>query len=190
MPRFSLLTLFLVLAVAISACAPAAPASTASSADMYTSANLDVSYANALPARMQFSLGTLKLADTTTPVTPEQAAKFLPLWQTSQSMTSSGNSASAEVNALLEQIEAIFTTEQLTAIKDMKLTFTDMTSWASANGVTLGSGSGQPGQGQGMSTEARATRQAENGKTGSGGPGSGGSAAITGATIKYLETLK
>jgi len=59
----------------------------------------------------------------------------------------------------------------------MKLTFTDMTTWASANGVTLGSGSGQPGQGQGMSAEARATRQAENGKTGSGVPATAASAA-------------
>ena len=64
-----------------------------------------------------------------------------------------------------------------------------MTSWASANGVTLGSGSGQPGQGMGLSPEAKATRQAENGKTG-GGPANGASAALTGATIKYLETLK
>jgi hypothetical protein len=36
-----------------------------------------------------------------------------------------------------------------------------------------------------MSAEARATRQAENGKTGESGPGNGASAAI-----KYLETLK
>ncbi len=189
MSRFSLLTLFIVLAVALSACGTAAPAASVSSPDAYTSPNLENTYANALPARMQLSLGTLKLADTSTPVTPEPAAKFLPLWQALQSMTSSGNSASAEVNALLGQIEAIFSAEQLTAIKGMKLTFTDMTSWASANGVTLGSGSGQPGQGQGMSPEAKATRQAENGKTG-GGPANGASAALTGATIKYLEALK
>lgn len=189
MNRFAFFTLFLLLAVALSACAPAAPAASAASPDAYVSPNLDATYENALPARMQLSLGTLKLADTGTPVSAEQAAKLLPLWQALQSMTSSGNSASAEVNALLGQIEAIFSAEQLAAIKGMKLTFADMTSWASANGVTLGSGSGQPGQGQGMSAEARATRQAENGKTG-GGPGNGASAALTGAAIKYLETLK
>jgi hypothetical protein len=188
MSRFSLLTLFIVLAVALSACGTAAPAPV-SSPDAYNSPNLDTTYTNALPARMQLSLGTLKLAETSTPVTPEQAAKFLPLWQALQSMTSSGNSASAEVNALLAQIESIFSAEQLVAIKGMKLTFTDMTTWASANGVTLGSGSGQPGQGMGLSPEAKATRQAENGKTG-GGPANGASAALTSAAIKYLETLK
>lgn len=188
MSRFSLVTLLIILAVALSACGTAAPAPV-SSPDAYTSPNLDTTYTNALPARMQLSLGTLKLAETSIPVTPEQAAKLLPLWQALQSMTSSGNSASAEVNALLGQIEAIFSAEQLAAIKGMKLTFTDMTAWASANGVTLGSGSGQPGQGMGLSPEAKATRQAENGKTG-GGPSNGASAALTGATIKYLETLK
>jgi hypothetical protein len=188
MSRFSLLILFAVLAIALSACA-AAPAVLAPSPDTYTSPNLDATYTNALPARMQLSLGTLKLAETSTPVTADQAAKFLPLWQALQSMTTSGNSASAEVTALLSQIEAIFSAEQMAAIKAMKMTFSDMTTWASANGVTLGSGSGQPGQGQGMSAEARATRQAENGKT-DGGPGNGASAALTGAAIKYLESLK
>ena len=190
MSRFSLLTLFIVLTIALSACGTAAPAASAPAPDAYTSPNLVTTYENALPARMQLALGTLKLAETSTPVSAEQAAKFLPLWQALQSMTSSGNSASAEVNALLGQIEATFSAEQLAAIKDMKMTFSDMTSWASANGVTLGSGSGQPGQGQGMSAEARATRQTENGKTGESGPSNGASAALTNAAIKYLQTLK
>lgn len=190
MSRFSLLTLILLLAVVLSACGAAAPAATAPSSETYTSPNLVTTYENALPARMQLSLGTIKLAETNTPVTAEQAAKFLPLWQALQSMTTSGNSASAEVNAMLGQIEALFSAEQLAAIKNMKMTFSDMTGWASANGVTLGSGSGQPGQGQGMSAEARATRQAENGKTGESGPSNGASAALTAAAIKYLETLK
>jgi hypothetical protein len=189
MSRFSVLTLFMLLALALSACGTAAPAASLPSAETYTSPNLDTTYTNALPARMQLSLGTLKLAETSTPVTPEQAAKLLPLWQALQGMTASGNSASAEVIALLGQIESIFTAEQLAAIKTMKLTSMEMTTWANANGVTLGSGSGQPGQGQGMSPEAKATRQAENGKTG-GGPANGASTALTGATIKYLETLK
>ena len=189
MSRFSVLTIFIVLALALSACGTAAPAASLPSAETYTSPNLDTTYASALPARMQLSLGTLKLAETSTPVTPEQAAKLLPLWQALQGMTSSGNSASAEVNALLGQIESIFTAEQLAAIKGMKLTFTEMTAWAAANGVTLGSGTGQPGQGMGLSPEAKATRQAENGKTG-GSPSTGASAVLTGAVIKYLETLK
>jgi hypothetical protein len=189
MSRFSVLTLFIVLALVLAACGSPAAATSLPSAETYTSPSLDTTYTNALPARMQLSLGTLKLAETGTPVTPEQAAKLLPLWQALQGMTSSGNSASAEVNALLGQIESTLTAEQLAAIKEMKLTSVEMTSWAATNGITLGSGSGQPGQGAGMSAEARATRQAENGKTG-GGPANGASAAITGAVIKYLETLK
>ena len=69
MPRFSILTLFIVLAVTLSACGTATPAALAPSPDAYTSANLITTYENALPARMQLSLGTLKLAETSTPIT-------------------------------------------------------------------------------------------------------------------------
>jgi len=58
--RFSLLTLFIVLAVTLAACGTAAPAASIAAPDAYTSPNLDITYANALPARMQLSLGTLK----------------------------------------------------------------------------------------------------------------------------------
>ena len=105
-------------------------------------------------------------------------------------MTNSGNSAQAEVNALLGQIEAEFTSEQLTAIREMKLASDDIQTWASANGVTLGSGSGQPGSGQGsgMSPEARATKQAAEGVT-SGSNGGGASSALLTALINYLQRL-
>ena len=189
MSRLGLVSLLVILIVALSACGSTSAVSKSPSADSYNSPNLDLGYENALPARMQFLLGTLMLAETKTSVTAEQAKVFLPLWQALQSMTSSGNSATEEVNALLGQIEAIFTPEQLAAVKEWKLTFADMNSWAAANGITLGSGSGQPGQGQGMSPEARATRQAENGKAG-GGTSSGASAALTRAVIAYLEKVK
>ena len=115
---------------------------------------------------------------------------MLPLWQALQNMTRTGNSAQAEVNALLGQIEAAFTPEQLTTICAMGLTSADLQTWASANGVTLGSGSGQPGSGQGsgMSPEARATKQAAEGIT-SGSGGNGISTAMLNALITYLQGL-
>ena len=164
--------------------APAAPitspdAYTSPNLDIiYTSPNLDITYANALPAYMQLALGTLKLAETGTPVTPEQAAKFLPLWQALQSMTSSGNSASAEVTALLGQIESIFTAEQLAAIKIMKLTSTEMSTWAKANA-------------NGMSPETKATHEAKIAGRPSNSPFKPSPfEPLAGAIIRYLETLK
>lgn len=192
MKRIFIPTLIVIFTLFLASCSgTAAPASTTSSnSDAYVSPNLDVSYENALNARLQLTLGSLKLAETNTPITPEQAKAMLPLWQALQNMTRTGNSAQAEVNALLAQIEAAFTPEQLTAIRGMKLASADIQTWASANGVTLGSGSGQPGSGQGssMSLEARATKQAAEGIT-SGSGGNGVSTAMLNALISYLEGL-
>ena len=191
MTRISLLTIILLSLLLASCSGTAAPASTTSSnSDTYVSPNLDVSYENALNARLQLTLGSLKLAETNTPITRNQAQAMLPLWQALQNMTRTGNSAQAEVNALLGQIEAAFTPEQLTAIRAMGLTSADLQTWASANGITLGSGSGQPGSGQGsgMSPEARATKQAAEGIT-SGSGGNGISTAMLNSLIAYLQGL-
>lgn len=185
-------TLTIIIAILLASCGgTAAPASTTSvNSDAYVSPSLDLSYENALNARLQLTLGSLKLAETSTPITADQAATMLPLWQALQNMTRTGNSAQAEVNAVLTQIEAAFTPEQLTAIRAMELTSADLQTWASANGVTLGSGSGQPGSGQGsgMSPEARATKQAAEGIT-SGIGGNGASIAILNSLIAYLQGL-
>ncbi|MFZ5821496.1 MAG: hypothetical protein ACOYYJ_16485 [Chloroflexota bacterium] len=169
-----------------------APASTdTASADAYVSPNLDVSYENALNARLQLTLGSLKLAETATPISADQARIMLPLWQALLNMTRTGNSAQAEVNALLAQIESAFTPEQLTAIRDMKLTSADIQTWSAANGLTVGSGGGQgsgQGGGSGMSPEARATKQAEEGVT-SGSGGNGVSTVMLDALIAYLQRL-
>lgn len=194
MKRIFIPTLTIIFALLLASCGGTAePASTTSSnPDTYVSPSLDLSYENALSTRLQLTLGSLKLAETNTPITAEQAATMLPLWQALQNMTKTGNSAQAEVNALLGQIEAAFTPEQLTAIREMKLTSADIQTWASANGVSVGSGSGQPGSGQGggssMSPEARATKQAAEGIT-SGSGGNGISTAMLGALITYLQGL-
>ena len=191
-----ILFLTLVLSLALAACgtsAPAASSTTNTDTGAYVSTNLDTSYENALSVRLQLNLGSLKLAETATPITPEQAKAMLPLWQGLQNMTNSGNSAQAEVNAILAQIEATFTPDQLTAIREMKLVSADIQTWAAANNVTSGGG-GQPGSGQGqgggsgMSAEARATRQAEEGVT-SGTGGNGISTQMLNALIEYLETV-
>ena len=191
MTRISLLTIILLSLLLASCSGTAAPASTTSSnSDAYVSPNLDVSYENALNARLQLTLGSLKLAETNTPISREQAQAMLPLWQALQNMTRTSNCAQAEVSALLGQIEAAFTPEQLTTLRAMGLTSADLQTWASANGITLGSGSGQPGSGQGsgMSPEARATKQAAEGIT-SGSGGNGISTAMLNALITYLQGL-
>lgn len=194
MKRIFIFTLTIIFALLLASCGGTAePATTTSStSDAYVSPSLDLNYENAINTRLQLTLGSLKLAETATPITAEQAATMLPLWQALQNMTKTGNSAQAEVNALLGQIESAFTPEQLTAIREMKLTSADMQTWASANGVSMGSGSGQPGSGQGggggMSPEERATKQAAEGVT-AGSGGNGVSTAMLNALITYLQGL-
>ncbi|MFZ5821497.1 MAG: hypothetical protein ACOYYJ_16490 [Chloroflexota bacterium] len=156
---------------------------------------LDVSFENALAPRLLLSLGTLKLAETTTPVTPEQAPQLLMLWQALDNLSQSGTSAQAEVDALLTQIEVVYTPEQIMAINAMRLTQVELQAWAQQNGVATASGGGGQGQGQGqgsgsgMSPEARATKQAAQGVAASGGD-NGLSAAVTQALLVYLQSIQ
>jgi hypothetical protein len=216
MTRNLLLLPILILTLALSACgtdspAPVSPSNGADttseqsappvvvpSNEQYTSPNLDTTYENALSTRLQLALGPLMLDGTSDAITPTQAAELLPLWQALQSLTASGTSATAETNAVLAQIEATLTPAQISAIREMRLTQPEMQTWMAANGIVVGSGSGGSGtgtgagggQGQGMSPEARATRQAEEGKTGTEtGASSGASATLTAAMIEYLQAM-
>lgn len=182
LPLVFLFTIFLV-----SCSGTTAPAST--SGDTYISQNLPVDYEGALAVRNQLALGILELNQTGSAIGAEQAQTLLPLWQALRSTQQAGGTAQAEVNALLTQIEAAMTPEQLQSIASMKLTFTNMQEWATANGITLGSGGGTPGQGSGMSPEARATKQAAEGVTStSDGNGSKLATALIDAVIASLQT--
>ncbi len=159
------------LALLLAACGSAAPAP----ASQFS--GLDTSYANALDARTQLLLGTVRLEeDSGSALTKEQAATLLPLWQTSKSLLTSGTASQAEVDAVTNQILAAMTPEQIQAIQGMRLTQADMQAFSQTLGVVPPSGV-VPGQGQSLSPQARATRQAQFG----GGSGS--------ASVDYLIGL-
>lgn len=181
------LLLSISLALALASCS--GTAATAPTGDIYLSQNLPTDYEGALAVRNQLALGTIELNQSGTPVSAEQAQTLVPLWQALRSTQQAGGSAQAEVSALLTQIEAAMTPEQLQSIAAMKLVQTDMQDWATANGITMGSGGGSPGQGSGMSPEARATKQAAEGVTSSSSSSSGSklSSALIDAVIASLE---
>jgi len=139
-----------------------------------TSSALDTSYTNALPANSQLALGTLLLEETENAVTSEQAKALLPLWKAIQGGKLQGN---AEANAVLKQIEAKMTSEQLAAIAAMQLTMEDLGTWAQEQGVSLGlapealATRQATGGGQGISEDAMATRQAMRDTGGFAPPG-------------------
>jgi len=107
----------------------------------YVSTVLDTSYPDALDARSQLALGTMRLEGTAQAVTPQQAAALLPLWQALQGSVT----ASAEVNAVLGQIEATMHAEQVQAIAAMRLTGADMQDWVREQGPGAPTGPGGPG---------------------------------------------
>ncbi|MCP4543470.1 MAG: hypothetical protein GY832_40680 [Chloroflexi bacterium] len=142
-----------------------APPDAVSEETVYTSEVLDVSYDDALAASSQLTLGTLNLEGTENAVTPEQATALLPLWQALQG----GVTAQAEVDAVLKQIEGTMTQEQLAAITAMQLTREDMRAWMEAQGINTRGGFPGAGEGQELSKDERATRQAEFGRGEEGG---------------------
>jgi len=188
-------SLWLVLVVVVLAgCTggEATPASAVTGSDTYVSADLDTGYENALTVRNQLALGILNLDGAENATTPEQAEALLPLWQALRGTMRSGAAATAEVDALLAQIEETLTTVQLDAIGAMRLTQDDLRAWAESQEVTLGTGEGAGGGmggggGHGLSDEERATRQAENGGVGGDGGGGGLSTALLDEVIAFLE---
>lgn len=166
---------------------PAAAGQAASVPSAGPNSALSEGYADALPARNQLILGILRLeGDPSLAVTPEQAARLLPLWQALRSLTRSGTAATAEVDALLAQIEGELTAAQLQAIAAMQLTRADLQAVAREWGIaTNPNGGGQPGSGANLSEAERATRQAE--RAASGEAAGGTSTALLDRLIQLLS---
>jgi hypothetical protein len=130
-----------------------------------------------MPLSMQLALGTLKLEETDTAVTPEQAADLLPLWKAANSLTGADNITNEEMNGLFKQIQETMTANQMKAIQSMDLSGQSMTDLAKKYGIQM------PGNGFGnLSPEQQATMEASrgSGQQASGGfqppaePGGGG----------------
>jgi hypothetical protein len=110
------------------------------------------------------ALGTLKLEDTKSALTPTQAAELLPLWQ----MIASGSLKSeTETDAVLKQIEGMMSGPQLAAINTMELEGGDVQTWMREQGIDIpalptGQGNGNgPGALQNLSEEDRAKMREE-----------------------------
>ena len=164
--------------LALTACGQTAKAVTNASQPVATyTSKLPTNYTNALPARTQLVIGTLKLDGTPNAVTTEQAAALLPLWQAAQSLSTNSNTAKAEIDAVYQQIEETMTPAQIQAIAAMKLTQADMSSLGQQLGFNFAFNPQRTmsADQQATAVVARATRQAERqllgGTGGQGIPG-------------------
>jgi hypothetical protein len=80
------------------------------------SSSIDISTATWL------ALGTIKLEGTDQAVTVSQAHELLTLWQACQSISISDTTSQVELDALVEQIQGVMTSDQIKAIEAMNLT--------------------------------------------------------------------
>jgi hypothetical protein len=158
----TLVTLLLVLALLVTACGSAAAGSS-------TDAAATENASGSLSDSTKLALGILKLEDTDQAITLEQAQELLTLWQAYQALGNSETTAAMELEALVKQIQATLTDEQVSAIEAMDLNSESLREVMQAFGDQFSPG-GTPG--------AQSTPQAGSGFQGfqdqQGMPGGGG----------------
>jgi len=125
---------FMVLTLLFALVACGGTSSTTSNSTGGTGSTADNS--TALSLEMQLLLGTIKLEDTDLAVSADQASQLLPLWQALQSLETSDTAASEEIDAVVNQIEATMTSQQMDAITAMKLTQQDVMTVMSNAGIS------------------------------------------------------
>ncbi len=110
-------------------------------------------------------VGTLKLESTSQAVSATQAKELLPLWETMQSLASSGTAAQQEVDAVISQIESTMSAEQISSIKAMNLTQRDLAAAMMDTGTSLAASSTAS-----STNSSSAQSQANVGAPGGGNP--------------------
>ena len=154
-------------------------------------------YEDALSARNQLALGTLKLERSGNAVTPEQAQELALYWQALKALAADSTSATEETTAVQAQIVEAMTQEQLEAIAAMQLTSADLNELYIEQGVELTTPepgvTPQGGKNSGLSTEekeaARATAEALGTPVSTGGGDGGGGAERKNVLLDTLIEL-
>lgn len=133
-----------------------------------------------LSTQVRLILGSMALGDSDLKLTQEQATAMIPLWKVMKTLLSSDTAAGEEIEALLNQFQMVFTTEQLEWINNYNLSLDDyqeiLTKYVPEEFQNVGSLMTEEER-----EERRATAIAENGGTvppelqsGGGGRGMGG----------------
>jgi hypothetical protein len=74
-----------------------------------------------LSTQVRLILGSMALAESDLKLTQEQATALIPLWKVMKTLLSSDTAAGEEIEALLNQIQTVFTPEQLELINNYNL---------------------------------------------------------------------
>ena len=92
------------------------------SAEISPGVRLREDYDDALSIQAQLAAGTLLLEETELAVDEVSAAELLTLWRAAQSLINSDTAATLEIEAVYNQIQDTMTSDQISAIAEMKLT--------------------------------------------------------------------
>lgn len=159
-------TIFMGVGLLLASCAVLQDTTTSGSSVTATSAT---NGQTSLSLSMSLALGTLNLEGTDLAVTSQQAATLLPLWQAADSLATSGNASSADLEAAFQKIQAAMTADQLQAIQSMDLSGQSMRALAQKLGIAMPAGQAT------LIPEQQATMDAAraNGQPPAGTPGPG-----------------
>jgi len=169
MKKVTIVLSSLMLVLLLAACGSSAEVDSSAPTE---EARLNDEYADALLVPAQLALGSLNLEGTQLTIDAAQAAGLLPLWQVYQSMSGSETAATAELTAMLNQLQDTMTAEQIAAIAAMKLTAEDATAWMEKTGQEIGVG-GKWGGDEPPAGGGERTGGAPGGGPGGGAPGIG-----------------
>lgn len=141
-----------LLALVISACAPAAtsaqpvenagaPAITqtppAPVSEPVTAELINTDFEDAANLRSQLAYGTLQLKDTSDAISAEQAKLMLPLWQAIVALSGDDTTASEELTAVQDQILQSLSAGQVAAINGMKITNATLSAYYASLGISM-----------------------------------------------------
>ena len=166
MKKWMIVTIVIGLVLALTACGSSQSSTAAATPS------------TALSQEAQLLVGTLKLESTSLAVSADQAGKLLPLWETLQSLASSGTAASQEVDAVVSQIESTMSTQQISSITAMDVTQQDLAVAIADTGTSKTNSSSA------NSTSTNSTQiQAGAGAPAAGDPGGGNPTANMGGSL-------
>lgn len=198
-----------IIIISLTACAGASSTEEANVSGQVTPPSLmadalNLDFDDAASLRTQLAYGTLKLQESNTPITSEDAKSLLPLWQAILVLENNPDSADQELTAVQDQIILSMKSEQLEAIAAMQITNAELTIFYTEQGLTiptpnpdstLTSAVGGGGKNSGLTTEEKeATKTAAEALgtpvgTNAGSSGSDRKNILTASVIELLTVL-
>lgn len=109
----------------------------------------------------QLAAGSLQLINSANSITQDQASELIPLWTIYQEISNSDTTADEEFAALNSQIQATLDSEQLSAIRNMNLSVSDIQELATSQGYISPNGA--------QSTSSTSAKAASSSNTAMGG---------------------